>query len=96
MKIFYCFQFGKHISRMMYHMFIRQEGNYYEYILHHSLSTFLIFFSFLMNMWIVGIIVLLLTDFSDFFLIFARWYRVNIFLLRIIVITQKDFYNSSM
>ena len=81
---------------MMYHMFIRQEGNYYEYILHHSLSTFLIFFSFLMNMWIVGIIVLLLTDFSDFFLIFARWYRVNIFLLRIIVITQKNFYNSSM
>ena len=80
----------------MSHMFIRAEGNYYEYILHHALSTFLIFFSYLMNMWLVGIIVLFLHDSSDFFLIFCRTYKVKLIILRIIVIVQKDFYNSCM
>lgn len=78
MKVFYILQFGKHLSRMLSHMFIRQEGNYYEYILHHSLSIFLIVFSYLMNMWLIGILVLLLHDLSDFFLISARTYKVNL------------------
>ena len=77
MKIFYICQFGKHLSRMLSHMFIRQEGNYYEYILHHALSTFLIVFSYLMNMWLIGTFVLLVHDCSDFFLISARTYKVN-------------------
>lgn len=78
MKIFYMLQLGKHSSRLFSHMFIRQEGNYYEYILHHALSTFLIIFSFLTNQWLVGIMVLLCHDLSDFFLISARAYRVHI------------------
>lgn len=77
MKIFYLFQFGKHFSRLFAHMFIRREGNYYEYILHHSLSTFLILFSYLTNQWLVGIMVLLCHDGSDFFLIIARGYKVQ-------------------
>ena len=77
MKIFYLCQLGKHLSRLTSHVFIRPEGNYYEYTLHHSLSSFLIFFSFLTNMWIIGTMVLLLHDFSDFFLISARTYKVN-------------------
>lgn len=56
-------------------MFIKQEGNYYEYILHHSLSTFLIVFSFLTNQWLIGIMVLLCHDVSDLFLIMARGYK---------------------
>lgn len=78
MKMFYLIQFGKHASRLFSHMFIRQEGNYYEYILHHALSTFLIFFSYLSNQWYIGIMVLLCHDISDFFLIIARGYKVNI------------------
>lgn len=78
MKIFYLFQLGKHFSRMFSHMFIRQEGNYYEYILHHSLSTFLIVFSYLTNQWLIGIMVLLCHDVSDLFLIMARGYKVHI------------------
>lgn len=76
MKIFYLFQFGKHFSRLFSHMFIRREGNYYEYILHHALSTFLILFSYLTNQWLIGILVLLCHDISDLFLIIARGYKV--------------------
>ena len=75
MKTFYILQFGKHIGRFFYHVFIRSEGNFYEYTLHHGLSTFLIFFSYLMNMWLIGIFVLLIHDASDFFLILGRAYR---------------------
>lgn len=75
MKIFYLLQFGKHFSRLFSHMFIRQEGNYYEYILHHALSTFLILFSYLTNQWLIGIMVLLCHDVSDLFLIIARGYK---------------------
>ena len=46
MKVFYVVQFGKHLGRFVLHVFIRAEGNYYQYALHHGLSTFLIFFSF--------------------------------------------------
>jgi hypothetical protein len=75
MKVFYILQFGKHAGRFFQHLFIRSEGNFYEYALHHSISTFLIFFSYLMNMWLIGIFVLLIHDISDFFLILARAYR---------------------
>ena len=78
LKIFYVLQFGKHLSRTFSHMFIRSEGNYYEYVLHHSLSTFLILFSYLTNMWMVGTMVLFCHDFSDLFLITARCYKVKI------------------
>lgn len=77
MKLFYLFQLGKHASRLFSHIFIRPEGNYYEYVLHHSLSTFLIFFSYLTNQWLIGIMVLLCHDASDFFLILSRGYKVK-------------------
>lgn len=75
MKVFYVLQFGKHLGRFFQHVFLRSEGNFYEYALHHGLSTFLIFFSYLTNMWLIGIFVLLIHDVSDFFLILARGYR---------------------
>jgi hypothetical protein len=76
MEVFYILQFGKHFSRAFGHCFIRPEGNFYEYALHHGLSTFLILFSFLMNYWVVGVFVLFVHDISDFFLILSRAYRV--------------------
>ena len=75
MQLFYVLQFGKHLGRLVQHCFIRPEGNYYEYALHHGLSTFLIFFSYLTNQWIIGIFVLLIHDVSDIALIISRGYR---------------------
>lgn len=81
MKLFYLFQLGKHLARLFSHMFIRPEGNYYEYVLHHALSTFLIVYSYLINEWLIGILVLFLHDTSDFFLILARAYRVILLII---------------
>jgi hypothetical protein len=76
MSIFYIAQFGKHFSRFYGHIFIRSEGNFFEYCLHHGLSIFLILFSYLTNQWHIGIFVLLIHDYSDFCLIIARAYKV--------------------
>ena len=78
MKVFYIAQFGKHFSRFFGHVFIRPEGNFFEYALHHGLSIFLIVFSYLTNLWYIGIFVLLIHDYSDFALIIARAYKVLI------------------
>jgi hypothetical protein len=75
MKVFYILQFGKHASRFFSHVFIRSEGNFFEYALHHGLSVFLIVFSYLSNQWLIGIFVLLIHDYSDFALIMARAYK---------------------
>lgn len=75
MEIFYFIQFGKHVGRYFCHAFITPEGNYYEYMLHHSLATFLILFSYGMDMWILGIFVLIVHDASDVFLAMTRMYR---------------------
>ena len=72
MKTLYLIHFGRHLAKLIQHCFLTPEGNYYEFTLHHSLSTFLIFFSYLMNMWLMGLFVLLIHDFSDIFLIVAR------------------------
>lgn len=75
MEIFYIIQTGKHLGRFIMHIFIKPEGSYYEYCLHHSLSLFLIGFSYCINMWLIGIFVLVLHDYSDFGLIIARSYK---------------------
>lgn len=75
MALFYYVQLGKHLSRFFGHVFVRPEGNFYEYVLHHCLSSFLIIFSFCMDMWVIGIFVLVLHDYTDMGLIFARAYK---------------------
>ena len=76
MHAFYVMQFGKHFSRTFSHCFIRPEGNFYEYALHHSLSTFLIVFSYLINGWMAGVMTLFVHDISDCCLTICRGYRV--------------------
>lgn len=75
MEIFYFIQMGKHAGRFFIHAFIKPEGSYYEYLLHHTLATFLIVFSYTMDMWIIGIFVLWVHDFSDIALAVCRGYR---------------------
>jgi hypothetical protein len=86
MKIFYLVTFGKNLNRLITHAFIRQEGNFYEYLLHHGLATFLILFSYLMNYWLIGIFIIFIHDLSDFAIGAGRLYTVNIILFRIIAI----------
>lgn len=82
-------QLGKHLARACLHMFVRAEGNYYEYALHHMLSLSLIFFSYMMNFWMAGVMVLFLHDISDVFLIMIRAYMVLIFWIRILNIELR-------
>jgi hypothetical protein len=89
MKVYYIAQFGKHFSRFFGHLFIRSEGNFFEYALHHGLSIFLIVFSYLTNQWLVGIFVLFIHDYSDFALILARSYKVIFLPLRTTSITRR-------
>jgi len=95
MKIFYICQFGKHFARFFGHLFVRSEGNFFEYALHHGLSVFLIAFSFLTNQWLIGLFVLLIHDYSDFGLIAARAYKVPLPKLRITNTTQKNCWTGS-
>ena len=91
MKVYYIIQFGKHFARFFGHVFIRSEGNFFEYSLHHGLSVFLIVFSYLTNQWLIGLFVLMIHDYSDCGLIIARMYRVFFFLFRIISIIQNQY-----
>ncbi len=77
MKVYYILQFGKHFSRFFVHAFIRSEGSYYEFTLHHGLSVYLIVFSYLTNQWLIGLFVFMVHDYGDFALSVARAYKVN-------------------
>lgn len=77
MKIFLMVTFGKDLNRLVTHAFIRQEGNYYEYLLHHGLATFLILFSYLMNFWLIGVFIIFIHDLSDLALGLSRLYLVR-------------------
>ena len=87
-RLFYIVAFGKSISHCIVHLFIRSEGNYYEYALHHGITTFLIVFSYLMNFWTAGVFILMIHDLSDAGLGMARLYSVTIPLFRIINIER--------
>jgi len=50
------------------------DPKFYEYALHHGLAFFLLWFSYMMNFVIVGVIVLLVHDPGDVFLIIGRAY----------------------
>ena len=75
MQIYYFVEAGKHLGRFIAHVFIRAEGSYYEYLLHHALSLYLIIFSYCINFWYIGIFVLIIHDYTDFALILGRAYR---------------------
>ena len=75
MELFYGIQFGSHLYDLVWQILFvdRKEKKYYEFLLHHLMAWLLIFFSFSLNFTSVGVIVLLLHDSSDIFLILGRW-----------------------
>ena len=50
------------------------SSKFYEYCLHHGMAVFLIFYSYMLNLWLVGTMVLIFHDFSDSVLIIGRFY----------------------
>ena len=76
MKEFYMLQLGVHLYTLIDHVFLRlNEPKYYEVLLHHGVSVFLIFFSYLSNSVAVGSMVLFTHDPGDIFLDLSRVYN---------------------
>lgn len=75
LRLFYLIQTGSHLYTFMHQLFMKfNDPKFYEYALHHGLALFLLWFSYMMNFLFVGVIVLLLHDPGDVFLIFGRAY----------------------
>ena len=73
---------GIHFESFFIHIFINYyESKYYEYMLHHGVAFYLIFFSYITNMLEGGSVVLIMHDSSDVILTFIRAiadFKVNI------------------
>ena len=95
MKLYYLIQLGKHSARFFIHIFIRAEGNFMEFTLHHGITVFLVGYSYLTNMWLIGLMVFFLHDYSDFALALARLYRVTLILLSNTNTKIKNYLESS-
>ena len=75
LKTFYLIQYGTHLFTFVHQLYCKlNDPKYFEYVLHHGLALFLLTFSYLMNMILVGTVVLFLHDPSDVTLITARVY----------------------
>ncbi|KAL4440861.1 hypothetical protein ABPG74_013842 [Tetrahymena malaccensis] len=75
LDIFYLVQTGTHLYTFIHQIIAKfRDPKFYEYALHHGLALFLLWFSYMMNFKLVGIIVLLIHDIGDVFLIAARAY----------------------
>lgn len=75
LNLYYQIQAGSHLYTFINQIWCkRNDTKFYEYALHHGLALFLIWFSYMMNLTQVGILVLILHDPADVFLILARAY----------------------
>ena len=74
-KEMYCIQLGFHFYSFIHQMFMRRsEKKYWEFVLHHTLTLFLILYSYCTNLVNLGTLVLFLHDISDVALSFSRAY----------------------
>ena len=77
MRLYILVTFGKYLNRSITHALLKPEGNYYEYLLHHSLTAFLILFSYLTNYWLIGVFMIFIHNLSDLALNAARFYSYS-------------------
>ena len=77
MKVYLLVTFGKNLNKLVVHTFIRPDGNFYEYLLHHSLASLLILFCYLTNYWLMGTFTILIHDLSDMAVSASRFYSVR-------------------
>jgi len=75
-KLYYMAQFGNHLHTLLEHIIVKfREPKFYEMFLHHGMSVFLIFYSYLTNTVPIGILVLVTHDPSDVLLDLSRAYN---------------------
>lgn len=75
LRLFYLIQSGTHLYTLANQIFFKyKDSKFYEYVLHHGCAFFLLWFSYMMNYTLVGIVVLLLHDPGDVVLIISRSY----------------------
>lgn len=74
-KLFYMVQTGTHLYTFVHQVIFKwSDPKYFEFVLHHGMAFFLLWFSYMMNFTGFGIIVLILHDPGDVFLILGRSY----------------------
>ena len=66
--LFYNWELGYHLHSLAYHIFSKPRNDFYESLLHHLCSVFLMVFSYVNNCGRIGVLVLLLHDVVDIFM----------------------------
>lgn len=76
LEIFFMIQLGVHVFSVFELVVIKRktERKFYEILLHHFMASSLIFFSMMCNEITAGTMILIVHDFSDIFIAFARAY----------------------
>ncbi|EDR30061.1 protein ASC1, putative [Entamoeba dispar SAW760] len=69
---FYCWELGYHFHSLVYHMQSEKRNDYFENLLHHVATVFLIVFSYLNNCGRCGCLILILHDIVDAIMYLAK------------------------
>ncbi|ELP87436.1 longevity assurance factor, putative [Entamoeba invadens IP1] len=72
LTFFYCWELGYHFHSLVHHMSSEKRADYFENLLHHVATVFLIVFSYLNNCGRCGVLVLILHDLVDMIMYFAK------------------------
>mmetsp|Transcript_10993 Transcript_10993/g.12033 ORF Transcript_10993/g.12033 Transcript_10993/m.12033 type:complete len:377 (-) Transcript_10993:684-1814(-) len=73
-RLYYMVSFAYHAQSLFFHVLISEPRNdYMEMLLHHTVTCFLIYLSFVLNYFRVGMMVLFVHDFSDIFVYFGKF-----------------------
>ncbi|ELP88078.1 longevity assurance factor, putative [Entamoeba invadens IP1] len=69
---YYCWELGYHFHSLVYHIQSERRNDYFENLLHHVSTIFLVIFSFINNYVRIGTLVLILHDVGDFAMYTAK------------------------
>ncbi|EAL46558.1 longevity-assurance family protein [Entamoeba histolytica HM-1:IMSS-B] len=71
--IFYNWELGYHLQSLLFHLLSTPRNDFFETLLHHLCSVFLMTFSYTNNCARIGVLVLILHDIVDVFMYFSKW-----------------------
>ncbi|EMS15895.1 longevity-assurance family protein [Entamoeba histolytica HM-3:IMSS] len=65
MALYYCFELGYHLHSLMFHLYLPARNDFYETLLHHLVTVFLVVLSYINNCARIGVLVMVLHDIVD-------------------------------
>lgn len=65
MKLFYMINIGYHLGQTIRHLVLDRTNDYLEMLLHHLVTLYLLFGSYMINLWECGAIIAYLHNVSD-------------------------------